>query len=124
MNGSGFLLLARIAGWIVFLSTIGRLMPLKAMLRFVDTRKRLPDRARMTPQQLAALVDRVSRSCWKRAAVLRRYLLMNGVESTIVFGVRKGSAGPIDGHAWLERDGEPFLEAETPRHVVTYRYPA
>lgn len=62
-------------------------------------------------------------SCWKRAAVLRRYLLLNGIETEVVFGVRKENGGQLAGHAWLERDGAPFLEREQPAYTVTFRYP-
>ena len=117
----------RMAAWIVFLSLLAPLLPLRALLRLIDTRRR--DHAGLTPQQLAAIVDRIfradllHRSCWKRAAVLRRYLLLNGVETEVVFGVRKGGE-KLAGHAWLERGGRPFLEEREPEYVVTFRYPS
>jgi hypothetical protein len=62
--------------------------------------------------------------CWKRAAILHRYLGHRGVVTTINFGVRKGSAGPLTGHAWLEADGRPIFETEKPEYAVTYVYPS
>ena len=62
--------------------------------------------------------------CWKRAAVLHRYLLRNGVNTRIIFGVRNDTAGKVAGHAWLEQDGEPILEKAPPEYVVTYRFPS
>ena len=41
----------------------------------------------------------------------------------VVFGVRKGEEN-LAGHAWLERDGRPFLEEREPDYVVTFRYPS
>jgi len=38
--------------------------------------------------------------------------------------VRRSDLGAIDGHAWLEANGEPILEAEFPNYVVTYVYPS
>jgi len=120
------ILAARMAGWIVFLSLFGRLLRLPTMLRLTSTRLR--PRGSMTPEQIASVIDRVfrtdllHRSCWKRAAVLRRYLLLNGVETAVVFGVRKGEE-TLAGHAWLERDGQPFLEQKEIDYVVTFRYP-
>ena len=120
------ILAARIAAWIAFLSTIGRALSLQAMLRLTDTRRRAAGRVRA--EELASLVDRVfrtdilHRSCWKRAAVLRRFLLLEGIETAVAFGVRQGAEG-LEGHAWLERDGKPFLEGKEPEYVVTFRYP-
>ena len=121
------LLAMRMATWIVFLTIFGRILSLRTMLRMIDTRRR--DAARIPPERIAALVDRIfradilHRSCWKRAAVLRRYLLLNGVDTAVVFGVRKGEE-ELAGHAWLERDGRPFLEESEPDYVVTFRYPS
>lgn len=60
--------------------------------------------------------------CWKRAAVLHRYLSRNGTQTRIIFGVRNES-GKVDGHAWLEADGQPILESTLPDYVVTYSFP-
>ena len=49
--------------------------------------------------------------CWKRAAVLHRYLSRNGITTRIIFGVRNETGGKVDGHAWLEADGQPILES-------------
>lgn len=121
------LLAMRMAAWIVFLTIFGRILSLHTMLRLIDTRRR--SKARIPPERIASLVDRIfradilHRSCWKRAAVLRRYLLLNGVDTAVVFGVRKGEE-KLAGHAWLERDGHPFLEESEPDYVVTFRYPS
>jgi hypothetical protein len=63
-------------------------------------------------------------SCWKRAAVLHRYLLRNGINTRIVFGVRNENGGKMAGHAWLETDGNPILENSPPEYVVTYSFPS
>ena len=117
----------RMTAWIAFLIVFGRALPLRTTLRLLDTRRR--GVKRVSAERLAAIVDRifradvVHRSCWKRAAVLRRYLLLNGIETAVVFGVRKGEER-LAGHAWLERDGRPFLEDTEPDYVVTFRYPS
>ena len=61
--------------------------------------------------------------CWKRAMVLHRFLAMNGIESRINFGLQKRADGTLDGHAWLERDGHPFLENAAGAYVVTFSLP-
>lgn len=62
--------------------------------------------------------------CWKRAAVLHRYLSRNGVDTRIIFGVRNEAGGKVAGHAWLESNGKPILENTPPEYVVTYRFPS
>ena len=118
----------RMSAWIAFLAIFGRMLPLRTSLRLLDTRKR--GAKRVSAERLAAIADRIfrhadkrHRSCWKRAAVLRRYLLLNGIEAAVVFGVRKGEE-TLAGHAWLERDGRPFLETTPTDYVVTFRYPS
>ena len=61
--------------------------------------------------------------CWKRAAVLHRYLSRNGIPTRIIFGVRNETGGKVDGHAWLEANGQPILESTPPEYVVTYSFP-
>jgi Transglutaminase-like superfamily len=126
------ILAARIGAWIALLSLPGKLISLQTMLRLTDTRPRAPRPSSIPPQQLAALVDRVfradvadvlHRACWKRAAVLRRFLLLNGIDADVVFGVRAGFH-QLEGHAWLERDGRPFLESSLTDYVITFRYPS
>ena len=57
--------------------------------------------------------------------MLRRYLLLNGIETEVVFGVRRREGEALAGHAWLERAGVPFLERELPlQYTVTFRYPS
>ena len=45
---------------------------------------------------------------------------LRGLESTIVFGVRKEAAGELKGHAWLEHEGQPIFEPAPPAYTVTY----
>jgi hypothetical protein len=122
------------ASWIGVVSLVARLWPLPKALEFVsgkdiaenrdrtDLEKRL---ANTLDQLLSADVVFLKPKCWKRAAVLRRYLSKNGIPTTIVFGVRRDNQGNLDGHAWLEFEGEPILESSSspPEYVVTYRYP-
>lgn len=56
--------------------------------------------------------------CWRRAAVLHRYLRQVGIETTIVFGVLTEATALKEAHAWLERDGAPFAE---PGRIEQYR---
>jgi hypothetical protein len=131
--GEAFLLL-RMAAWVALLSFLIKLMPLPRVLSLIagTTRDRKPRKTRMTQQRLAQLVDALlgidvlcfTPTCWKRAPVLHRYLALYGIKTRIVFGVRKGKETLLAGHAWLEADGRPLLEASPPQYTTTYSFPA
>ena len=128
------LLLCRMAWWVSVLSVAARWFSLPRALAIVaggetstahsndaETQKRL---ARSIDLLLSADVLHLKPICWKRAAVLHRYLLRNGIQTRIIFGVRNESDGKVAGHAWLEADGEPILETTPPEYLVTYRFPS
>ncbi len=128
------LLLARMALWVIALSVGSRLMPLPRMLALVT-----PGRQRSQPPasaeaqaRLAQMLDALlglnwlcfTPTCWKRAAVLNRYLALRGIKARIIFGVRREADGQLQGHAWLEAGGQPLMEKSPPDYTVTYSYPA
>ena len=129
------LLLLRMAGWVTALSLLVRVMPLPRILSLMQPRPR-PARkqedAEEVQARLAQLLDLLlatdflcfTPTCWKRAPVLHRYLALRGIESSIVFGVRKESDGLLAGHAWLESSGRPLLETRFPEYTRTYSFPA
>ena len=61
-------------------------------------------------------------TCLHRALTRFVMLRRRGWSPTFVVGVREGSE-PIEGHAWLELDGAPFLEPERPDCTPTFRFP-
>ncbi len=131
--GESFLIL-RMALWVFLLSILVKLQPLPRALRTIAARR---PGASQTPgieteKALARAIDLLLGTdllifkpiCWKRAAILHRYLALNGITTRIVFGVRQGTDGGVDGHAWLEADGKPLLEVTAPDYVVTYIFPS
>jgi len=124
----------RMAGWVGLLSLTTRLYSLPRALEIVSGGNTQLNRQPNfeTANRLAQVIDLLLASdvlflrpiCWKRAAVLRRYLSRNGIATKIIFGVRQELKKEVDGHAWLERDGEPFLEKTPPDYVVTYTFPS
>ena len=123
-------LLLQMAWWVVVLSAMARWYSLPRALEIVAgnpkrsrTSINRDDLARMIDQLLSADFLMFKPICWKRAAVLHRYLSRNGTPTKIIFGVRNES-GKVDGHAWLEADGQPILETTLPDYVVTYSFPA
>ncbi|HEY6804539.1 MAG TPA: lasso peptide biosynthesis B2 protein [Pyrinomonadaceae bacterium] len=130
--GDAFLML-RMAGWVGLLSLTTRLYSLPRALEIVSggeadlNRKPNFDSANRLAQSIDLLLSAdvlfLRPICWKRAAVLRRYLSRKGIPTQIIFGVRKELKNEVDGHAWLERDGQPFLEKTPPDYVVTYTFP-
>jgi len=121
------------ASWVAVLSLLVKVYSLPRALQIVSTRRRLAaGHSQPEQDELASAIDALlainvlafKPVCWKRAAVLHRYLGQRGVNTTIVFGVRKDDQGTISGHAWLESDSAPILESEPPNYVVTYVYPS
>lgn len=128
------LLLCRMAWWVGVLSVAARCYSLPRALAIVAGRetKQAPPKDLALPQRLARAIDQLLSAdvflfkpiCWKRAAVLHRYLSRNGVTTRIIFGVRNEANGRVAGHAWLEAEDGPILENTPPEYVVTYRFPS
>ncbi|MCA1621374.1 MAG: lasso peptide biosynthesis B2 protein [Acidobacteria bacterium] len=131
------LLAARMGAWVVAVSLLLKVCPLPRAMRLVSPRMRRralrPSDAAEVQARLARLLDSVlaadfwvfTPTCWKRAPVLHRYLALEGVETRVLFGVRRGVGGgdALSGHAWLEAEGKPLLEDTPPDYTVTYSYP-
>ena len=126
-------LLLRMAWWVAVLSAAARCYSLPRALRIVAGNQNYVGASPEAPnrEDLARAIDLLLSAdflmfkpiCWKRAAVLHRYLSRNGTKTRIIFGVRNESDGKVDGHAWLEADGQPILETTLPDYVVTYTFP-
>lgn len=125
-------LLVRMATWVVILSGLVKVLTLPRALRFVATDIRSTSNGDVDVNDLASAIDALlaldqlmfTPKCWKRATILHRFLALNGIATTIVFGVKKEADGELKGHAWLQTDGRPFLESEPPRYNVTYTFPS
>jgi Transglutaminase-like superfamily len=125
---------ARMAAWVVVLSAVARLtsLPRAQKIAIFNLRSGMPRKVSRTPAQLAQTIDSILQvnlfvfrpSCWKRSLVLHRYLALNGIASTIRFGVRREGGNKVDGHAWLEHNGRPLLEDNAASFVITFSLPA
>jgi hypothetical protein len=116
------------------------LLRLPALLRrpIRDTVRRMAHPAhappRFEPHQVAVYVRFLVKTIWfarqqpclYRALLLYRFLPEAGVSPRIFFGARRDSDQPepaptepgLDGHAWVEAEGEVILD--TPEHVRGY----
>jgi len=127
------LLALRMSAWVAALSLFVKVLPLPRAMRLVAPARlgRAPRDPAGTQDSLARLLDSVlaadfwifTPTCWKRAAVLHRYLALRGIETRVVFGVRRDGDDALSGHAWLEREGRPLLESTAPDYKVTYSFP-
>jgi hypothetical protein len=127
------LLALRMSAWVAALSLLVKVLPLPRAIRLVAPARlgRAPLDSVEVQTSLARLLDSVlaadfwmlTPTCWKRAAVLHRYLALRGIETRIVFGVRREGEDALSGHAWLEREGRPVLETTAPDYKVTYSFP-
>jgi hypothetical protein len=84
--------------------------------------------ARWVDRVLHALRGPWHHTCLRRAAVLYALLRRAGRPVALVIGVRRegDTARRLSAHAWLERDGAPYLEADpaiAARHTVIARFP-
>jgi Transglutaminase-like superfamily len=130
--GSALLALT-MAWWVAALSLLVRLLPLPRALKLVAPRAlgARPQDPAEVQERVARLLDSVlaadflvfTPTCWKRAPVLHRYLALNGIETRVVFGVRREGEDALSGHAWLEAGGEPLLETTPPDYKVTFSFP-
>ena len=127
-------LLCRMAWWVSVLSVAARCYSLPRALAIVagSPTDQPPATDAAVQQRLARAVDQLLSAdvlvfkpiCWKRAAVLHRYLSRHGIATRIIFGVRNEADGKVAGHAWLEAENGPILENAPPEYVVTYRFPS
>jgi hypothetical protein len=127
------LLALRMSAWVAALSLFVKFMPLPRALRFVAPARigAAPPDAEEWQDKLARVLDSLlaadfwvfTPTCWKRAPILHRFLALGGIETRIVFGVRREGEDALSGHAWLEREGRPLLEADAPDYRVTYSFP-
>ena len=127
------LLLIRMAGWVGLFSVAVRVFSLPRALRLVSTTTRQPSKTpeAETQQRLADAIDLLLKAdlfifkpiCWKRAALLHRYLALNGITTRILFGIRP-DGDSVSGHAWLESSGKTILETTAPNYAVTYAFPS
>lgn len=120
----------RMAWWVAVLSAAARVYSLPRALEIIAGNGKAA-RIDATQNELVRTIDLLLATdffifkpiCWKRAAVLHRYLSRSGISTRIIFGVRNESDGKVAGHAWLEREGHPILENTPPEYVVTYSFP-
>lgn len=125
-------LLVRVATWAVVLSLAARFCSLPTALNLLTVKPAGKAVGSFDQAEIVSAVDAVlgvnllvlKPSCWKRATLLHRFLGLQGWTTTIVFGLRKDSAGELAGHAWLENSGQPILERDEPNYKVTYRFPS
>jgi hypothetical protein len=128
------ILILRMAAWVSILSLLVKFQPLPRALQMVSVRVQgdSQDQPIETERKLARAIDLLlgtdllifKPSCWKRAAILHRYLALHGIATRIVFGMRQAPDGALDGHAWLEIGGKPILETTAPNYKPTYAFPS
>ena len=131
-DSRGFFMLLRMAFWVATLSLMVKVLPLPTTFRIITPRikTRTPDDPQAIQDRLARLIDRLlaldlfvfTPTCWKRAAILHRYLALNGIPNRVIFGVRNAQEKILEGHAWLEADDQPILEKIAPQYTKIYAF--
>lgn len=131
-DSRGFFMLLRMAFWVATLSLMVKVLPLPTAFRIITPRikSEAPDDPHAIQDELARLVDRLlamdlfvfTPTCWKRAAILHRYLALNGIPNRVIFGVRNAQEKILEGHAWLEANDQPILEKIAPQYTKIYAF--
>jgi Transglutaminase-like superfamily len=101
------------------ISVLARLLPLPKAFAMISSRLAPGQADEVAAGQVVNALDNLLGAdlpllrpqCWRRAAVLHRFLRREGVDTAIVFGVTTDGTPTVEAHAWLERDGVPFAEA-------------
>jgi Transglutaminase-like superfamily len=126
------LMLLRMTIWVGVISLGAKTLSLRHAVSLLDVQPRTPDVSRASRSEtVVRLLDSLlatnllflTPTCWKRAPVLRRFLALEGITTYIVFGVKRKGDDQLNGHAWLEADGNPVYEQTRPEYKITFRYP-
>ena len=127
------LMLVRMAFWVASLSVLVKLFPLPQAFNMLAAKVKpaAPADPKEVQDKLASLIDRLlaldilvfTPTCWKRAAILHRYLALNGIDNRMIFGVRNAQEKLLEGHAWLEADNKPILEKINPQYTKVFVLP-
>jgi hypothetical protein len=132
MSARDLLFLARVGATATLATALLPTAPLPWVTRLTCRRgaRRLPV---PRDERLVALVDRLLAidrgplrpNCMLRSLVLLRYLPRADGPVVLKVGIRPG-VRPVDGHAWVERNGEPVGERSDPReeYMVTWSWPS
>lgn len=125
--------LLRMTMWVGVVSLAFKFCSLPRVLKIVEPRlrHRPSDGGRDVQEGIARLLDWLlatnfwflTPTCWKRAPVLHRFLALKGIQTKVLFGVRRDEEKQLDGHVWLEAEGVPLLEHAEANYKVTYSYP-
>jgi hypothetical protein len=106
-------------------------LPLPRLEAALEPRRTRPDQARQAwlerrvDDLLAAGHPLVRPGCLTRGLTLYYFMRRAGAPVHLQFGMGRPT-GELEGHCWLVREGEPYLETVDPREVFspTYRIPA
>jgi hypothetical protein len=104
-------------------------LPLTRLARVVEPRRAPPEAPAASVERLVGRVERVLAAgrplirpgCLTRGVTLFWFLRRAGVPVDLVFGMGR-PAGAFEGHCWLVRSAEPWLERTDPRPVFAETY--
>ena len=125
-------LMARMIVAYVAVSALARLLPLPRAFALISPRLGSRGEGQERPNAIVNALDTllvagipgIHPQCWRRAAVLHRFLRVAGIDTAIVFGVRTDGTRTVEAHAWVEREGAPFAEAaDTKGYQRVFEFP-
>jgi hypothetical protein len=121
------LLILSAGGWLIAISLLSKWCSLPTLFRVTAPRQFHFAWVGVAPETIVGIIDRLlnlnlwvlTPTCWKRALLLRRYLELQGIHTQVIFGVRQEEGESLNGHAWLEYQGQPLYESEKPNYKKT-----
>jgi hypothetical protein len=127
-SAAAILLAFRIAALAACVPLLMRL-PLDRLGRLLEPRRARPQAAPAEVERLVGRVEHVLAAgrpllrpgCLTRGVTLYWFLRRAGVPVDLVFGMGTPADG-FEGHCWLVRDAEPWLERTDPRPVFVESY--
>lgn len=104
-------------------------LDLARLERLLEPRRKPPQADHAQAGLLVARIERVLAAgfplvrpgCLTRGVTLYYFLRRAGMDVRLVFGIGQPVAD-YEGHCWLVRDGEPYLERRDPRNVFRELY--
>lgn len=124
-------LVLRMMAWRMALPLLRRTVPVRALVGWMSPRRPIGlsdaarrqrvDAIRYFIAQGGRLV--VSTNCLERSLMLYRFLAEAGAAPRLVLGVTREDAR-VEGHAWVELDGEPLGDTTTGKFVPVMLFEA
>ena len=122
----------RMVAWRVVLPVLRRTVAVRTLVDWMSPKRSRGQSGTAGPQPRVEVIRYfianggrllISGNCLERGLLLYRFLSEANASPRLVLGVAKGDVR-IEGHAWVELDGEPLADPTTARYVAVMLFEA